>query len=237
VSDAQPVREPSDPLLRAVAEHWDEILAAASQEQRDRLRDLVSGAAEPDPGEARAAIADELLDVLPANHPVIRVLRAGVMYGSSVQAPSAEALADSLWGLSLLVLPADDSGWLPRARSGRAEPADEFDRRVRARLLSLPSLSADAPRGDINSLDGRLIRLPRPDGSWQLPAFQFGEAAIPRPIVEEINELLDVGRDPWGATCWWVAPHERLNAAPADLLGTGQDELLRRAAMAIGEEI
>lgn len=45
----------SDPLLRAVAEHWDEIIAAASEERRDRLRSLVAGTAEADPAEARSA--------------------------------------------------------------------------------------------------------------------------------------------------------------------------------------
>lgn len=235
MSDPQ-AKEPSDPLLRAVAEHWADIMACASKEQRGRLRALVSGAAEPDPAEARAALADELLDVLPPGHPVIRVLRTGVMTGTGTRVTSAAELADSFARLSRLVMPGGDSAWIPPARNGRDgrdKPPDDFGRRVQARLLGLPSLSADS----VDASDGPLIRLPRPDGTWQMPAFQFAEAAVPRPIVREINELLDAEGDPWGVTCWWVDPHERLNAAPADLLGTGQDDLLRRAAMAIGEEL
>ena len=75
-----PGGERDDPLLRAVAEHWDEIQRLADEQQRERLRGLVDGTAEPDPAEARAALADELLDLLPPDHPVIRVLRAGVAF-------------------------------------------------------------------------------------------------------------------------------------------------------------
>lgn len=71
---------PDDPLLRAVAEHWDEIKALADPQQRERLTGLITGTTEPDPAEARAALADELLDLLPPDHPVIRIPRAGTMY-------------------------------------------------------------------------------------------------------------------------------------------------------------
>ena len=75
-----PGGERDDPLLRAVAKHWDEIQRLADEQQRERLRGLVDGTAEPDPAEARAALAEELLDLLPPGHPVIQVLRAGVAF-------------------------------------------------------------------------------------------------------------------------------------------------------------
>lgn len=76
----RPGGDRDDPLLRAVTEYWDEIQGLAGREQRDRLLGLLDGTIEPDPAEARAALADELLDLLPPDHPVIRVLRTGVAY-------------------------------------------------------------------------------------------------------------------------------------------------------------
>ncbi len=38
-----PGGERDDPLLRAVAEHWDEIQRLADEQQRERLRGLVTG--------------------------------------------------------------------------------------------------------------------------------------------------------------------------------------------------
>jgi hypothetical protein len=81
VTDARvPDGEPNDPLSRALAEHWDEIRALADPQQRQRLADLIDGTAESDPAEARAALADELLDLLPPDHPVIRALRTRPMF-------------------------------------------------------------------------------------------------------------------------------------------------------------
>jgi hypothetical protein len=244
VGDEQNAWEPSDPLLRAVAEHWEEILAIASDEQRERLKALVSGAAESEPVEARAAIADELLEILPGDHQVIRVLRARVLYGTGTRNSGVVELADSLRRLSLLVLPAGGSAWPGGEREEPGRPGDsgamatsDFDRRVQSRLLRLPALSPDELIEDETGPAGsHLIRLPRPDRTWQLPAFQFTSAARPWPIVQEVNELLGAEIDPWGVTCWWVDPHEQLNGSPADLLGTGQDALLRQAALAIGED-
>ncbi len=228
MTEAGQAEVPDDPLLRAVAQYWDEILELASAAQGDRLRALVSGVAEPDPAEAMAALADELIDILPGDHPVAALLRAGVMYSSAVQDPPATELAESLVRLSLLVLRADRSAW-------QACPKDDFDRRVQGRLLSLPAITPDEA-GPIASASAHLIRLPRPGLTWQIPAFQFAETGDPWPVVSEVNQLLGAESDPWGVTCWWVDPHARLGAAPAQLLGTGQDSLLRRAALAVGED-
>lgn len=250
MTDARPDGEgPDDPFVSAVAEHWDEILGLADDEQRERLRELVAATAELDPADARAALSDELLDLLPPDHPVIEVLRTGVMYGN-MEAHQVEArLAGAMRWLSLQVLPegARDDGpasiemGAPADGRGTAEPdsgvADDFDRQVEIRLLDLPSLSSDeVRRGHADPDDNRLIRLPRPDHTVQLPSFQFTPAGTAWPIVQEVNAILSAMTDPWGVTCWWVDPHEGLAVAPVDLIGRGHDHLLRRAAAAVGEE-
>lgn len=229
-----------DPLLRAVAEHWAEILELADDEQRERLHGLIDGTAEPDPTEAVAALCDELLELLPPKHPVIEVLRTRTLYASPETGSPEEKLAGALRWLRGQVRPGEQARLAGSAEGppGDAAPGtDDFDRQVEDRLLSLPSLSPDDVRrhyGDPD--DDGLIRLPRPDRAVQLPAFQFTPAGTPWPLVQEVNGLLGAASDPWGVTCWWVDPHEGLAASPADLLGQGRDDLVRRAAAAVGEE-
>lgn len=245
-------QEPDDPLLRAVAEHWAEIFHLADDEQRGRLRGLIDGTAEPDPAEALAALSDELLDLLPPDHPVIQVMRTRVMFaGQETDLPDrtdAETkLAGALRWLGGQVLsgnaghgnPDDDPGSHGPLGHGPLEAAarDDFDRQVEDRLLHLPSLSVDdVRRNHADPDDDGLIRLQRPDHVVQLPAFQFTPVGTPWPVVQEVNVVLDAAADPWGVTCWWVDPHEGLAATPADLLGQGHDDLLRRAAAAVGKE-
>jgi hypothetical protein len=231
-----------DPVLRAVAGYWDDIQRHADPGQRERLAALIAGTAEPDADEARAALADELLDILPPDHPVCQLLRAGTMYSDGLSARSEAELVDDLQRLSRLVLAADEpaaslaASPAASATAGTGPPGGDFDRQVQARLLALPSLSADDPRSQAVAPVRGLIRLPRPDGTAQLPAFQFGPSGVPWPVVHEINELLDAAGDPWGVACWWVDPHERLDAAPAALLGRGEDALLRLVAKTVGED-
>ena len=66
------------------------------------------------------------------------------------------------------------------------------------------------------------------------PGFQFdAETAKVRPLVAEINHLLDARHDPWGVGSWWLSPSGWLpnGQSPADLavLG-GQDEVIRDIA-------
>jgi len=218
--------EPEDPVLRALAEHWEDVLRLASEEQRERLRGLVAGTVEPDPVDARAAVVDELLFLLPPGHPMVEVLRTGTMLNAGVREVSAGEIENSLARLRLSVLPTEATDH---------PELDEFDRQVQARLLDLPFLSPDELRGhDVDPNDERLIRLSHPDGGVRLPAFQFSDVGKPWRVVQEVNERLDTLADPWGATCWWVDPHARLDAVPADLLGEGHDALLMRAAAAVG---
>jgi hypothetical protein len=232
-----------DPVLRAVAECWDDIQRHADPGQRDRLAALVDGTAEPDADEVRAALEDELLDILPPDHPVSQLLRSGTMLDSGLSERPEAVLADELRQLSHRIPaagaptgPAASSAVSPAASAAAGPPGGDFDRQVQARLLALPSLSADDARNWAIDADRGLIRLPRPDGRGQLPAFQFGPSGAPWPVVREINELLDAAGDPWGVACWWIDPHERLDAIPAALLGQGEDALLRLAANTAGED-
>ena len=77
-----------DPLLRAIAQHWDDIMRRASPAQRELLADLMAGRTDLDPDEAHAALADELLDILPPDHPVSEILRSGTMYSPAPDTPA-----------------------------------------------------------------------------------------------------------------------------------------------------
>jgi hypothetical protein len=217
----------SDALLDAVAEHWDSIAALAGPQRAAELRRLIEGSTEPDPVEARAALADDLLDLLPEGHPVLSLLRSGVMYDIGIERD---------------ITPAELTAQLKRlsVRIGLAAPAparadlDWFDRTVRARLLALPALAPtevavhDSPVG--RPATGPLIRLPAADGSLRMPAFQFADRVAIR-LVEEVNAMLDAEADPWGAACWWTDEHARLGGAPAQLLGTAREAAVRAAAV------
>lgn len=75
-----PSDQPQDPLLRELAGHWDDIRDLTGDEQWHRLRALTADLSESGTAQARAALADELLDLLPPDHPVIRVLRTRTMF-------------------------------------------------------------------------------------------------------------------------------------------------------------
>lgn len=218
------VPEPADPVLRALAEYWDDVLALADDDQRRRLRALVAGTAEPDPLDAHIALTDLLLDLLPSDHPMVEVLRTGTMFDPGGHQNLSSVVETSLARLRARVI---ESGIEP-------PELDEFDREVRGRLLALPFLSPDQVRDrGVDPDEPGLVRLTRPDGGVQLPAFQFTDTGAPWSLVREVNERLDAAADPWGVTCWWVDPHAGLDAAPADLLGKGQDALLSQAAAAL----
>jgi hypothetical protein len=211
-------------FLDAVGRHWDEIAELAGPERTERLRGLVAGATEPDPVEARAALADELLDLLPADHPLVAVLRSGVMFDLGIERGVTEAeLAAEFDRLRARI------AIEPTAM--RAAELDWFDHAVRARLLALPALTpGEVSRrgGDPDAPD--VIRLPTADGAVRVPEFQFGPDGDLLPVVADVNTQLVAGKDPWGATCWWTDEHSRLLTAPLELLSTGRDQLLRAAA-------
>jgi hypothetical protein len=242
LTDGTPSEETVDPLLRAVAEHWEDIIQRADGEQAARLYALIDGTAASDPVEARAALGDELFDLLPPDHPVIRTMRTATMYSSGTLDPGSRIAGALRWLRAQIESGGPASEPQPRQTNG-TEPGDsageldDFDRHVRARLLSLPMLTTEEVRGNqVDPGSSGLIRLDGPDRQIRLPAFQFAPDGRPWPVVREVNNRLGAAADPWGVTCWWVDPHQRLAASPQDLLGRDSDDLLRWAAAAVAEE-
>lgn len=61
-------------------------------------------------------------------------------------------------------------------------------------------------------------------GRYLYPAFQFDAATgRVRPIVVEVNHLLDAKEDPWAVASWWLSPTGWLSdgTSPADLAAQG----------------
>ena len=112
MTNAQPPGgEHDDPLRRVVAEYWDDIQRRADPGQLQRLTDLLAGIAAGDPGAARAALADELLDLLPPGHPVIRKLRSGAAFSGGRKTGRA---ASQLSGrIESIVLARTGAGLIP----------------------------------------------------------------------------------------------------------------------------
>jgi hypothetical protein len=155
---------------------------------------------------------------------VVEVLRTGTMFDPGGHQNHSSVVRTSLARLRVQVF----------GPGARDPEFDEFDREVRGRLLALPFLSPDQLRGrGVDPDDPGLLRLTNTDHEVQVPAFQFTATGALWPVVQEVNEHLDAAADPWGVTCWWVDPHAGLDAAPADLLGQGQDTLLLQAAAAL----
>jgi hypothetical protein len=215
-----------DRFLEALRREWPSVLEAVGADRRALLNRLVTGLELDDPVDVRAALADELLDVLPGDHPVIEALRGNVMFGEGSVANvevSLRRLRETAGGVSL--------------GSARpvADPPDDFDRTVRADLRAFPAFTL----GELDPADASrpgLIRLPGAGGAQiRLPAFQFDRQRRPRESVLRVNALLEAHADPWGVMCWWVYPHARLATAPANLLGH-DDDLVVRAAVALLED-
>ncbi|MFD7120338.1 hypothetical protein ACFWAA_25330 [Streptomyces sp. NPDC059922] len=96
---------------------------------------------------------------------------------------------------------------------------------VRERLLSYPML--DDWAAEAHARTPGLIRLRGESDARavdRIPSFQFGDAAIPWPVVVTVNGLLDAARDPWGAADWWLSANGYLGVAPAELLGGGSGQ-------------
>ncbi|MFI2641197.1 hypothetical protein [Streptomyces sp. NPDC018610] len=114
---------------------------------------------------------------------------------------------------------------------GQPEPSyrpDAYD----AWLLAAPAVPA-ASLGLTPEEPRDLILLTDEREEERVPAFQFDpRTREPYPVVVEINRLLSADEDPWGAADWWLGSNVWLDAAPAELLGTGADHALLSAARA-----
>lgn len=73
---------------------------------------------------------------------------------------------------------------------------------------------------------------------YLFPAFQLDEErGEVRPLVREVNRLLDAASDPWGAASWWFSPNSRLRGGrPADLIDSKSDDVLL-AAQSLGARV
>ena len=68
------------------------------------------------------------------------------------------------------------------------------------------------------------------------PAFQFDhERRDVFAEVRAVNERLEAANDPWGVASWWISPHARLGARPADLVGVNRGDDLVAVATAVAE--
>jgi len=201
--------------VAALSEHWDDVVTRLGADQSAELADLVAALDGPGHKRAVAQIANLLVEGLPPEHPVRRALVHGDLF-----APAAldwPALAGTLRELT--------SGEL-------------ILRSVAGRLLRAPALTADEVRqrgGD--PADAGLIGLDRADGGRQWPAFQFTPGGGPRPVVREVNVLLDAARYPLGAADWWLSRNGWLGEPPSQLIGQVPDDQLIRAARATRSEV
>jgi hypothetical protein len=88
-------------------------------------------------------------------------------------------------------------------------------------------------------LSGELLGIPHKKNRFLYPAFQLevGRARV-RPIVVEVNRLLDALGDPWGVASWWITPSERLgDLSPRELLDTAEEDAIVQLARAELEPI
>jgi hypothetical protein len=102
---------------------------------------------------------------------------------------------------------------------------------ARRRVLDEPMLEAESVARFLGSRSvnrgqyasqrrrrGELLGIPVAN-RYLFPAFQIDEENWRiRPVVSDVNRLLDAAEDPWGAASWWFSPNSRLGGArPADV--------------------
>ncbi|TDC74054.1 hypothetical protein [Streptomyces hainanensis] len=205
----------ADRMLAAAAADFDRLLAVLGADEAARLRrHLTVMRAEPPGSDRRRQAAESAARVV------------GPLLGSEAGGRYAEAV-DSGGGFrpeDLAVLLIDGHRMVGPVLGP-----------VRDRLLATPMLDDEfAERWEAQQA---FIRLPGPGGGERLPLFQFAPSAPaapsappePRPVVLEVNLLLDARRDPWGAADWWLSPNAWLGTgrtSPAHLLGTQDAALL-----------
>lgn len=214
-------------VLAALTQQWDEVRAQLNGEQLGQLTELVAAlVAETIPTRLvpRAnRIIEFLADVLPDGHPILLILEEPASRLATDHVDRAE-LAE--W------LPLIESlrGKLPTA--ARTPTIEEVSAGASAWLLAAESLTENEVRARGHNVDDLgLIRLERPEGSFQWPAFQFGpDNAVPE-LVRTINRILDAADDPWGAADWWLGENTWLAGIPARLIGHVEDRVLTRAAL------
>lgn len=222
----------ADDLLALLSRHAAEIRDALDA---DRLADLNADLRE---------LQDAGADTTRVRR-VVRNIRKLLM----LELPSGSALRDQLSRerRASAVTGPPDTDLLSAARallesvSWPYLPPDsvELARAARRRLLAAPARGAERLTAETARDPARagLIRLSGHGGTSCFPDFQFDPTTgEPRPVVQEINRMLQADEDPWGVADWWLAGNVWLHGTPADLLGEVPDEVLLDAARALVEE-
>jgi hypothetical protein len=208
--------------INALPEHWDDVLARLGPEKAAELTTLAGMLDGDDQKQAVTRIAGLLVAGLPARHPVRRALAGSYLFAPGAIDPAAVA---AILGRRLTV-----------SVPGELPTAAEILRAVTDRLLAAPAYSEqEVRRSGADPEDPVLIRLARPDGGRQWPAFQFapGQAGA-LPVVRAINAMLGAAADPVGVADWWLSRNGWLSAQPSLLLGRDADDRLLSAARAVG---
>lgn len=208
--------------LAVLPEHWPDVTGRLGEDKSERLLEYVAALGGPGRKRTVARITDLIVDELPPDHPVRRALVEGDLFTPA----TADLTALTAALMERVTVPAPGS------------PAERIVRAVASRLLRAPALSADEVRergGD--PADPALIRLDRPDGGQQWPAFQFAPGGGPLAVVREVNQLLDAAGYPLGAADWWLSRNGWLGEQPSLLIGAVPDDHLVGAARAIRSEV
>ena len=212
--------------LAALQEQWDDVLSRLDVAAGGRLRALVENLGGADRDRVVTDIMDLLVENLPPEHAVRQALSEGYLLQPA--AIDWTALASDLRvraaGVSLRDEDPRPSGWILRD--------------VAERLLGAPALTEnEVRRRGADPADPGLIRLDRADGGRQWPEFQFARGGGPLPVVRVVNRLLGAAADPVGTADWWLSKNGWLDGEPYRLIGRVPDDLLVRAARAVGSEV
>ncbi|BAJ27080.1 MULTISPECIES: hypothetical protein [Kitasatospora] len=232
-------------MLRALREDWYAVWVLLDDDARRKLAALLAGPGD-DPVRTARTVQRLLKRALPAGHPLwdpadatdsARYADGGEDSPEALRAALA-ALGGSLADLAP-VLPPSDQGkvfavqhgeqlfYAPSA-AGLAPPQGFDDRLLRASWTEIECRIAGA-----DPFGPDLIRLIDHQGRLLLPSFQFDRATgEPLATVLDVNRLLDADDDPWGVADWWLGRNAWLAGVPAELLGTGRESELLRAARA-----
>jgi hypothetical protein len=215
--------------IAALSRHWADVNGRLSPEQLRQMRALIADLGGPAREDAKDRIADLLEEALPQDHPVIQALYEGDLFESrTLDWPTITEELRREMPAALAAVPVPAAG---------SRPGDAVLRHVADRVLQASALTADQVRergGDPN--DPGLIRLERPDGRPQWPAFQFDPDGGPLPVISAVNDLLDASADPFAAADWWLSFNTWLGDQPSVLIGRVPDDYLVRAARAVGSE-
>jgi hypothetical protein len=223
----------------ALTRDWLEVARHLNPDQRQRLQVLTEELDGSARNRAMAGIADLLAGALPGDHPVIEALFAGdLSQSATLDWPAiTEGLRQQVDSAMAPVPMTAAQVADPSASPAEPRPGEEILRKVADRVLQAAAWSADEVRqrgGDPD--DPGLIRLRRPDGRPQWPAFQFSPDGSARSVIRTVNNLLDASADPVAAADWWLSRNLWLGDLPSALIGRVPDDHLIGAARAVGSE-